>query len=67
MTPEERKAVERLKKAAEGWPASLWLYSANGTLYVMRKVDGRRVMAGQGFSPVAAVETIPIENDGGDW
>jgi len=49
------------------------LFSANGTLCVMRKKpDGERYRAddhrgGTAEDQKAVVDTIRIENDGGDW
>ena len=35
-TPEEQRAIATLKRLAKRWPKSLWLFSASGTLTVMR-------------------------------
>lgn len=79
MKPEaisEEAAIRRLKALARVWPPSLWLYSADGTLCVMRLDDlGRRgVMENRpvnpgycGVDPDYIVDTIDIPNDGGDW
>ncbi len=68
MNTEER-AISKLKEVARTWPKSLWLFSANGDLCVMRKTkDGNRFMTSDGGVDQAAVVThIEIENDGGDW
>ncbi len=65
----EAKAITALKRVAERWPDSLWLFSASGTLCVMRKgPDGEHVMRkGAGVDPDYEVATIDIENSGGDW
>ena len=69
MNAQETKAISKLKEAARIWPKSLWLFSANGNLYVMRKTrDGGRYMTSDGgIDQVAIVDQIRIENDGGDW
>ncbi len=64
----EQQVVRALEKLAAGWPKDLWLYSASGTLCLMRKVDGERVMDGEGCAASVKVwSTRKIENDGGDW
>ncbi len=69
LTKAEELAIELLKKAARHWPESLWLFAANGTLCVMRKDRGKRVMTGfgGGVDSNFEVDTIDIEADGGDW
>ena len=69
-TKEERNAINTLKRLAKRWPKSLWLFSASGSLCVMRKgPDGEHVM-GQfgGVDPNYELDSISgIDNDGGDW
>lgn len=70
LTKEEDRAIQELRLLARRWPASLWLFSASGTLCVMKKKNGERVMtggAGSGFDSNYAVAQIDIDNDGGDW
>jgi len=69
LTKQEELAIKLLKKVVHHWPESLWLYAANGTLCVMRKENGQRVMRsfGGGVDPDYEVDTIDIECDGGDW
>lgn len=78
LTPEERAAVQALKRLAKKWPKSLWLFSASGTLHVMKRApDGgqetRKNMndayayGKDVFDQKASVGTIDIPNDGGDW
>lgn len=68
LTPEEKKAIQALKELELDWPESLWLFSAAGELYVMRKRDGERVTTGYGgMDQGYIVARIEIENDGGDW
>jgi hypothetical protein len=43
LNSKEREAVRLLEGAARAWPKSLWLFSANGTLYVMQKRGGKRM------------------------
>lgn len=69
LTDAETEAVRALKRLARTWPDSLWLFSASGSLCVMKK-DGdgeRRRLTCNGMDPGAVIETIEIENDGGDW
>ena len=69
LTKEEEAAVRSLKRLAKKWPKSLWLFSASGTLWVMKyKPDGERAMDGFGVDQdyvLAKIDGIP--NDGGDW
>jgi hypothetical protein len=71
LTPEEKKAIASLKRLAKTWPESLWLFSASGSLHVMRKDEhGNKVhnpYIPDSFSSESVVATINIENDGGDW
>ena len=73
----EQLAIKRLEEVAKIWPKSLWLYSANGELLIMKKhIEGSRAMdetpgydmdETSGYDQEYIVETIGIENDGGDW
>ena len=71
LTPEESKACAALMRAAANWPPSLWLWSADGDLYVMRTNEkGERVYTRGdrgGVDPDYIVARIEIPNDGGDW
>ena len=69
ITKEEELAIKVLKRVAKKWPKSLWLFSASGTLCVMKKnADGQTMMLPTlGVDPDYVVDTIDIENDGGDW
>lgn len=68
LTREERLAIATLHRLAKRWPKSLWLYSASGTLNVMRlDEDGREAMCGEGVDSAYVVDEIDIHNEGGDW
>lgn len=69
LTRHERKAIEDLHDLAARWPRTLWLFSANGALMVMKKNKaGERAMEGTGVDPRYAVShPVDIPNDGGDW
>ncbi len=76
LTSEEQRAIGALKKVAKIWPKTLWLYSASGTLNVMRVgKDGLPVICeqsyegeqGMGYDSENNITTINIPNDGGDW
>ena len=78
LTTEERAAVRALKRLARKWPRSLWLFSASGSLHVMKcGPGGERGAAAPGretyaygkevYDPRRSVGTIGIPNDGGDW
>lgn len=70
LTPEEKRAISRLKSLAKVWPKSLWLFSASGTLLIMRYGEnGIEVMTDSGVfdHEYALSECIDIPNDGGDF
>jgi len=65
----EQKASDSLNRIAKKWPETLWLFSASGTLCVMRKGEnGEQVeTVGGGIDQDYVLSTIDIMNDGGDW
>lgn len=66
----EEQAIRALERLAKRWPDTLWLFSASGTLCVMRKgKDGEHVSkSNDGVDDAYQVTTIlGIDNDGGDW
>lgn len=73
LTHEEKVAIRELKKIARHWPDSLWLFTADGVLNVMKKNDhGQRNMITRDdilwdYDPEYIAEQIRIEADGGDW
>lgn len=69
LTNEERRALRAFKRLADNWPQSLWLFSASGTLQVMRHdVNGKMALDGEGCDARYKVfSTRKIPNDGGDW
>lgn len=69
LTPAEKRAIQSLKRLAKKWPKSLWLFSASGTLCVMRYGPGGQQMTTNtdGMDPNFQVESVDIPNDGGDW
>lgn len=70
LTLEETKAIKSLQRLAKKWPKSLWLYSASGTLNVMKtnKKGEHAVVENGSIDPYYLVGHIQgISNDGGDW
>ena len=69
LTKQEQKAIIALKKIAEAWPSTLWLYSASGSLCVMThdRNGNRALTLGGGYNQDYVIDTIDIPNDGGDW
>ncbi len=74
-TAAEKRAIERLRKAINAMPDTLWLFN-NGSMYVMKygpdgcKVENpiRGVATSGGFDQDYIVGEIrSIESDGGDW
>lgn len=66
----EEQAVSALKRLAKRWPKSLWLWSASGSLHVMKCGEDRNRIETPtgGYSSRAIIESIEgIPNDGGDW
>ena len=70
LTKEEKNAISTLKRLAKKWPPNLWLFSANGSLLVMRYNEhGEQAMlpnycVDQEYI-VDDIQGIP--NDGGDF
>ena len=68
LSDEEKKIIKRLKSVAKKWPNTLWLYSASGSLCIMKKKNGQSVMTKDGYvDSDYLVDKIDLENDGGDW
>ena len=69
LTDKERNAVVLVRKLALKWPKSLWLFSASGSLWIMKKnEDGEKAMLSNGgVDPDYQIALVTIENDGGDW
>lgn len=67
-TEAELKWIEDFKKLAKRCPKKLWLFSGSGTLYVMKTpTNGEQNTETGGVNPDNILDTIRIENDGGDW
>jgi len=69
LLKKEQSVIDALHRIAKRWPKSLWLFSASGTLCVMRnKPDGSRGITRFGsYDQDFAIDSIDISNDGGDW
>jgi hypothetical protein len=68
LTETEEKAIRDLTSLSKKWPKTLWLYSAGGTLHVMRSKHGQHVFTSSGgIDPDYSMATIAIDNSGGDW
>jgi hypothetical protein len=69
LTKEEQNAINTLHRLAKRWPKSLWLFSCDGNLTVMRKTtEGVRAEKRDGYmDPDFAVDRVAIECDGGEW
>ena len=68
-THAEKKAIKALKRLARNWPTTLWLFAGSGPLCVMRKGKrGEQVhLPTDGVDPAYHLDSINIDNDGGDW
>ena len=68
-TKKEKNAINTLKRLAKRWPESLWLFADGNGLHVMRSdIDGKHIICDNGaMDPDCILDTIDIENDGGDW
>lgn len=60
---------KRLQRTLNDMPKGYWLYSACGTLHIMRcDEDGRHMFKGTGIDPDSVVATMDhVDIDGGDW
>lgn len=70
LSKDEKSAIATLKRLSKRWPKSLWLFSASGQLWVMKKdADGKKVELPNcgGVDSAYLVTGIDIDNDGGDW
>lgn len=68
LSGDEKRAIASLHRLAKRWPKTLWLFSASGTLWVMRAgPKGEHVMDGEGADQSYCIAELDIENDGGDW
>lgn len=69
LTSAEKRAIRALRRLEKIWPQTLWLFSAGGTLNVMRKKGNleHALLSNWGQDPDYSETTVGIENDGGDW
>lgn len=69
LTVKEKLAIAALKRIEKKWPESLWLFSASGSLCIMKcDENGERVYTPSGGTDQRyTVEHVNIPNDGGDW
>lgn len=68
LNRDEQRTIDALHELARKWPASLWLYAANGELHVMKKsADCQIWEPGGSPDPEYIVGVVNIECDGGDW
>lgn len=67
----EEQLVRQLRALEKSWPKGYWLFSASGSLHLMRHgPDGKPVMLATtgGVDPAMIVASFgKIDNDGGDW
>lgn len=70
-TKAELAWIEKFKSICEKAPKSLWLFSASGTLCIMKTpADGNQNgcdTRGEGVNPDNCLDIAKIRNDGGDW
>ena len=68
-TKKELEWIEDFKKLAKRCPKKLWLFSANGSLHVMKTPNDGNEMSyvTGGVNPENSIDIINISNDGGDW
>lgn len=69
LNRQEKAAINALKRMAERWPKTLWVFAANGTFCIMQlDEDGDRAhLSSDGVDPDYNVVDINIPCDGGDW
>lgn len=70
-TKKELEWIEDFKKLAKRCPKKLWLFSASGTLHVMKTpndgIEEGGGSDGYGVNSENSIDRIEISNDGGDW
>jgi len=68
MALKRKSIINRLKQIALEWPDDLWIYCADGRLYLMGKSNGTRAITHTGgVDPEKIIAEFDIESDGGDW
>lgn len=70
VTKKEQHAIDSLKKLAETWPDTLWLFCNGMSISIMKYGPNGEQMtlgAGGGMDPAFRVDSVDINNDGGDW
>ena len=65
----EKIIIKKLKELEKIWPKDYWLFSASGTLFLMKMKNGKRVLTDNGaMDQDYSIEKFPgILSDGGDW
>lgn len=66
-TQEEDRAIRALKRLAKKWPSTLWIFTVDGDMCIMRRSpDGDRARKSDDSIDMAyMVDQINIPNDGG--
>jgi hypothetical protein len=70
LTKKEIDAISSLKSLEKRWPKTLWLFAGGSSISIMRcGPDGEHVtLPGYGgMDPSYRVDSVDIDNDGGDW
>lgn len=68
LTQEERETIAGLRRLAERWPKTLWVYCGSGFHVMKTGPGGERMMTrGGGTDPRFVVANLDIPQDGGDW
>jgi hypothetical protein len=70
LTKKEQQAIDMLKRLALIWPDTLWLFCGGLSVAIMKYgPNGEQMTLGEGggMDPAYLVDTVDINNDGGDW
>jgi len=70
LTPEEKRAIRTLKVLEKIWPKTLWLFSNGMSISIMRTNErGEHATLSErgGMDQEYIVDSVDINNDGGDW
>jgi len=68
LTVKEDTWIKDFRKLVKRCPESLWLFSASGTLCVMKFPEDYEINLKSGsVNQENIVATIPITNEGGGW
>jgi hypothetical protein len=65
----EKKAISALNRLQKIWPDTLWIFATGNSLSIMKKDESgnHAITRFGGIDPEYEIDSVDIENDGGDW